>query len=1119
MPWRGNFATPDSRSGRACRRSPLVRPGGPRQRTVLALLSLNANRVTSIEQLIEAVWHDSPPCTARSQIQICISGLRKLFTEAGYPQAIKTRSPGYLLELGTDELDSLEFTSLVTAAKGQADAGRIAEAATTLRRALALWRGPALAGVQSELVQRGATVLNDQRLAAVEERVRLDLLLGRHEELSVELRALISEHPLRERLYGFLMLALYRSGRQAEALEVFRSARRTLVEEVGIEPGQELRDLERAILNRDPSLDLPSVGTAPATAGTGIPGAVPAAHPGELQERRRPIVPRQLPASIADFTGRESHLAEIRQLLTGERGLPLCGYALPIIAISGKGGVGKSSLAIRAAHELSDHFPDGHLYADMQAPNGDNRTATVLARFLRALGVPGTAVPEDLEERAELYRSELAGKRVLVVLDDAVCEEQVLPLLPGSPTCAVIVTSRARMSGLPGAYWVDVNVFDTDQSLELLGRIIGPDRVQAERNAAMELVAFCEGLPLALRIAGARLASRPHWRIGELVRRLRDERRRLDEFTHHGLELRSNIGLTYQSLTPEAQRLFRLFALIQAPDFPAWTAAALLDTDLSHAEDVLESLVDAQVLDAVAYPDARCLRYRFHNLIRFYAQERLLETETPVERAAALKRVLGAWLALTDEAHRREYGGDYTILHGGAPRWRPPGEELADSIGTPLDWWESERRALVAAVRQAADAGLDEVCWDLALTSVTLFEARGYFDDWRQTTQVALDAARRADNRNGIAAMLYSMGTLHMFQTRLTEAEQCFTTALELFEAEGNAHGSALVLRNAAHVDGLRGNSAAMMDKYDRALKTMRLVGDRIGEAHILRSQARFWMDEGDTCRAQTLLEQALTICQQEGCLRAESQVVHRFAELYVATGRVELARQAPHQVLRIVRSTGDRIGEAYALYGLGVVRHREGRLASAETTLVHALDLSRRVGEQLIEAKALYSLGEITLARGNNATAAVHLEAARALFEQLGSAVWHARALVLLSEAHAGDGNTERARQEMLKAIRLLGTVNSKESAPADRAENDALRAADRQEHRQQRGATHRLTRSPPPVGALRNPSGCRSGSAGHPSACRRGPQSRRPYPAPLQPAPSDRKGARGTTQRAYAS
>lgn len=994
--------------------------GGPRGRIALAMLALNPGRMISVDLLVDAIWGTSPPHTARSQIQTCISGLRKLFSGVGLPDAIQTHPAGYMLRIAAQSLDTEQFTSLVAQARADDEDGRTAEAAIALRAALALWRGPALTDVPSDLVQRGAVLLGERRLAAAEERLRLELGLGRHREVSSEIAALVAEHPLREDLYRLLMLALYRSGRQADALEVSRNARATFIEELGLEPGTELQDLERAILNRDPALDLPEVPrseSAPREERT----AEMASEPG--------LIPRQLPASVGDFTGRNSQIAAITHLMSGEAGSALAPYAVRIAAISGKGGVGKSALAVRVAHELDVQFPDGQLYASFSAPEDVRESAEVLARFVRALGVSGPAVPSDMQERIELYRSRLAGKRILVVLDDVTSEKQVLPFLPGSHTCAVITTSRTRLTWLPGALWVNLDMLDSETSLDLLSKIIGEERLRAERDAAAELVNLCEGLPLALRITGARLASRPHWPIQALVERLRGGTSRLDQFAHQRLDLRSNIALSYRALGQRARQLFRLFALVQAADFPGWMAGALLDTSLADAEDVLESLVEAQLLNAVSYSGMRQPRYRFHELIREYAREQLLESETDASRREALGRMLGAWLALAEDAHRMEYGGDYTILHGQTVRWRPPGGRTADIIGSPADWWESERSSLTWAVKQAAGAGMDEPCWDLALSAVDLFEARGYFDDWRETSQLACEAAERADNRQGHAAMQYSLGTLNAAHKRLAEAARCFAAARAMFAADQNAHGCALVLRNWALVDGLLGNIEGMLAKYTEALGTMREVGDRIGEAHVLSHLAKFRIDEGETGTAKEMLDEALAICRDVHCVRVEAQVLYRFAELYIATDRIELARQSLNQVLRIVRDTGDRIGEARALYGFGILRQREGRLDDAQTTLLHGLALARQVGERHVEGQGLYALGEIALVRGDNAAAQGRLEEAGRIFEELSSVLWHARTLIVMSEIHVADGEFAAAWEDVNRAIMLLGGIHSKES------------------------------------------------------------------------------------------
>ncbi|RBQ20915.1 SARP family transcriptional regulator [Spongiactinospora rosea] len=998
-----------------------LNPGGFRQQVILAVLGLNVGKVTTVDQLIRAVWDEDAPPSARGQIQVCMSNIRKLFAEAGLPGAIRTLSAGYCLQLDEEHVDTLQFDAKLDLARRQTETGDPAEAVGTLRVALALWRGPALAGLDSGLVRRAAAALDEKRTSAIEDLIRLQLKLGLHEGLTAELGPLVAEYALREKLHGYLMLALYRSGRQAEALEAYQRARAILIEEIGVEPGQELQTLHQAILTRDPSLDLPQ----PARPE---PIETPA-QPEAAKDFQVWASPWQLPASIADFTGRAGQIAEIKELLTGGPGAQAAHYAVPIVAISGRGGVGKSSLAIRVAHELYQEFPDGALYAQLEGPVSGERTYRQLARFLRALGVAGSAIPESLEERVELYRSTLAARRVLVLLDDALNEEQVRPLLPGSSTCAVIITSRHGLTGLPGAYHIGIDAFAPDESVEMLTKILGVKRVTAEEGAVTELYQMCDGLPLALRIAGARLASRRTWRIGRLVERLRNEVRRLDELEHRGWELRSSIGMTYHSLDEAAKRLVRLLALIQAPDVPSWTASALLDIDLMRAEDVLERLVDAHVLESVDYRNARVLRYRFHDLVRVYAREKLAETDGGEARAKALERVLGMWLALAEEAHRQEYGGDFTIIHGRAARWRPPDAEPADLMGSPMDWWDSERAALVAAVRQAADAGLDELAWELALTCVTLFEAKAYFDDWYVVTRAALDAVLRAGNVTGIAAMTYSMGTLHMSQGRLAEAEKNFRTALELFESVGNDHGYALVLRNYANVDGLRGDKEQMIAKYDRALDLLERVGDRIGAAHVMRTRAKHWLPLGETDRAQKLLEEALRICHEQGCVRVEAQVLHTYAELHVMTGELEQARHELDRVLRVVRDSGDRLGEAHALYGLGMVRLREGRLDSAETTMAHAIELARNMRERLIEGKALYSLGEISLARGNVAQANRHIVAARRTFLELGSTVWAAKAALLLSDSYVTGGELTLARLELNDAIDFLTADGSPEA------------------------------------------------------------------------------------------
>ena len=1002
--------------------------GGSRQRVVLAMLALNANRVVPVGQLVDAVWNTEPPATARAQIQTSVSALRKILADADAdadaPLAIRTSTPGYQLNVPPGQLDTEQFEGLVAAADTQSAAGRNSEAVATLRGALALWRGHALAGLDSELVRRGALQLENARLAAVMERIQLDLALGRHDELIGELTALVEEHPLRERLYEFLMLALYRSGRQAEALEVRARARTILVEELGIEPGRRLQQLEAAILKRLPQLDL--VSSAQPSPEQHSPEQAEPDSQAPALVTKPPSVPRRLPASIADFTGRQDQLAEIRRTLSGDDD-PTRRFGMRIVAIYGRGGIGKSTLAIRAAHEVHGSYPDGHLYADLSASPGPDRVQDVLDRFLRALDVDGSSVPRDVEEKADLYRSRVANRRVLVVLDGVANENEVIPLLPAGPGCAVIVTSRPNLSGLPGAHLIGLGPFDVDLSLQLLSKIVGPERVAAEHGAAVELVDFCGRLPLAMRIAGARLASRPHRRLGILVARLCNTAQRLDVLTYRGLEMRSSIGLTYQVLHREAKVLFRLISLISTPDFPGWLAAALLDIDPLDAEEVLEHLVEAQLLETSTYP-GELPRYRFHDFVRVYAQERLSEEESEEHRRAAVVRLVGAWLAKAEQAHRTEHGGDYAILHGSGPRLYPE-SDTGGEMDHPIEWLESERRSLVAAVKLAAEADEDELCWDLALTSVTLFEVKSHFDDWRETSEVALEATRRAGNRRGQAAMRYSLGCLALSRRQLEEAAGHFAAALEIFRALGEPYGCALVLRHVARLDELNGRSADMLANYREALQLMREARDPVGEAGILRALAKFRIDECDIDEARELLKRALECTRRVDYLRGEAQVLIRFGELHLSDNEVNQAHQALNRALRIVRTIDDRVGEAQALYWVGVVRQRSGRQDSAKFTMQHALSLAHRVGERLIEGQALYSLGEIALVRGNSFAGLSYLAEAQKLFAELGSAVWHAKTLILISDMRQGAGELDRARNEIQQAGELLTHADSKEA------------------------------------------------------------------------------------------
>ncbi|ATL31035.1 AfsR/SARP family transcriptional regulator [Streptomyces formicae] len=909
--------------------------GGSRQQTVLAALALEANRVIPLDRLIRAVWDDAPPSTARSQIHICISALRRILA-VGEAPLIVTRSPGYMLALPQDNIDAHWFDSLVTQGRTAAGQGHTAAAADSLREALTLWRGPALSGIPSRIVQAGATKLDEARMAATEERIRLDLRLGRHHEIIGELHALTAAEPFRETPQAQLMLALYRSGRQAEALETYQRVRATFAAELGIEPGEELRRLHHDILAGHARLDL--VTQQAERAGNRAPGPV------EIVS-----TPRQLPGGIHDFVGRTRELARIRAaLLPDQEGADGAPAPPRVMAISGQAGAGKSTLAVRAAHEVSEVFGDGQLYADLGGFRDPARSAhEVMGGFLRALGVAAHVIPDDARERTELYRSRLAAARVLIVIDNAVSEQQVTRLSPGSGRCAVIATSRSRLTGLPGAHQLDLCVLGRKESEEFLTRILGTERATADPAALGALARRCGGLPLALRIAGARLAARAHWPVGRLVERLGDEDQLLGELVHGELQFRACLQESYEALDPAARALFRRLALLDAPDFSGWIAAALCDRSLLEAEDLLDTLVDARLIEAGTGARGQGARYRFPDLVRAYARERLRQEEPQPERRAALLRTLGTWLALAEEAHRKEYGGDFLLVHGDAPRWRLPKAFTDRLLRRPMAWLESERRCLTAAVLQAADHQLPEHCWDLALTSTTLFAAGGHFADWRQTASAAIGATEQYEIPRGRAASHYSMGSLHSAQGRLDRAAAHFDTALGLFTALGDDRGAGLVLTALGDVNRRLGHDATALRQWAAGLRALCRAGDQVGQARVLCAMARARLAEGDYPRARRHLVKALGACRRARSSRAEAPVRLLFGQLHLRTGRLGSAERGFHWALRVARADGDRACEVRALHGLGLVRRGQGRPGPARTALSQALELARQTGDR----------------------------------------------------------------------------------------------------------------------------------------------------------------------------
>ncbi len=687
--------------------------------------------------------------------------------------------------------------------------------------------------------------------------------------------------------------------------------------------------------------------------------------------------PCQLPPDLVDFTGRTELVCWLRQLLARPPDATAGGSdvgAVVVSAVAGKAGVGKSALAVHVAHQLAVEFPDGQLYANLRgARRQPLHPGGMLGWFLRALGVDGAAIPAGMEERAALYRSSLAGRRVLVVLDDAGSEAQVRPLLPGSPTCAVLVTSRACLAGLEGARLLDLDVLDPAQAVTLLGRMVGQGRVDAEPEAAAQLARRCGYLPLALRVAGARLAARPHGRLAELVERLADERQRLDELAYGQVAVRASLSLSYRALEPAAQRLFGRLGLLHADDVAGWVAAAVLDSPVERATELADRLVDARLLEVAGRDATGQVRYRFHDLVRVYAR-------------------LGSPLL--------------EPIYGSAARW-PVDQAVTEALlADPLAFLEAERAGLVAAVTQAASLGMAGQAWELTSACTQFLAARLHLEEWRRCTGQTLAAARRAQDARGEAAVLLSLGYLHAISNRIGEALGCWQAALAILERLGEDTGRAMCLAALALHRSDRGAFEQRRRQAEDALAILAQSGDGSLRARVcvLHCLGLLYHNHGRVGPARRCFEEALRLQRGLGSSLGEARLLGRLGAVLVKQGRDHDAVSVLEQALAVLRPAGDRLVGTPAKVCLGTALVHLGHHAEARPLLEPWMDS----GFPYVRAWALRGLGELDGARGRHTRARARLRESLRLFCQLDIPAEETvtrRALAALGERHHAHG------------------------------------------------------------------------------------------------------------------
>ncbi|WP_198033325.1 BTAD domain-containing putative transcriptional regulator [Micromonospora sp. M42] len=721
-----------------------VRVGGPRSQAMLAALLLEANRIVPVSRLMDAAWGGHPPASADVQVRNRVAAARRALRAAGLPgDVIGTHGSGYLLTVAEGQLDLDVFEERVRRAEGLLDRGGAPEEAVSgLREALAMWRGPALDGLRTPALTAAAQRLDERRMTVVERCLGLELGLGRYDSVIGRLTELVEAYPWRESLVGQLMRALYLADRQGEALDRFDQLRRRLAEELGIDPTAQLIRLRDLILRNDPSLrSAPDAGPAvapsdhpPAAAQHGVAAQHGAAGP---DGAARPPV-RMLPAGLTDFVGREEQIAAVLEWLP-ER------PAVAVTAISGLPGVGKTTLAVRIAHQLGPAYPGPHLYVDLNGHDHPAPPVEVLGRFLRALGVPGAQIPADLEERAALFRGAMAERPGVVLLDNAADAAQVRPLLPGTDT-VVLVTSRRALVDVDGAHQLRLEPLPEADALRLLAGIIGPDRVAAEPGSASDVVHHCGLLPLAVRIAGARLAIPGVLSLRQAAAQLAELSHRLDHLARADRSVRAAFHSAYVALDEPARRLLRRFAVLDLDRAPPWLPAVLLD-DEAGAANAVTGLVEANLVEVTGPDELGQVRYHLHDLVRAFARERAAREEGPRERPEVLRRVFGTWLTLTEQARvaLSQEGG--AVIVADLPRSpAPTGEHLHD----PKRWFGAERAALLAGIEQAAATpGLEDYSWALAWHCDYYLFVDARVDDLTRVTEIGLAAAERRRHPEG----------------------------------------------------------------------------------------------------------------------------------------------------------------------------------------------------------------------------------------------------------------------------------------------------------------------------------------------------------------------------------
>ncbi len=894
--------------------------GAAKQRALLGLLLLGANRPLPPDRLIDQLWQGSPPRTARTTLQSCVYRLRKLIRPDDGEIGLRTHPAGYLLEVPGQAVDLRRFEDLLLTGREARAAGQPELAASRLRAGLELWHGPALADIELPAVRDEADRLDGMRLEAAELWLAAELEIGRHELVVAELETFTEHNPLRERMWELLMSAYYRSGRPGEALAAYQRIYRTLADELGIEPGRGLRTLNERILTADPALDRRD------EVAVKVPGAaVP--------------VPRQLPLGVAELTGREHELSCLDALLSG-RVLPRS-----IVTVCGPAGIGKTTLAVHWAAGAADQFPDGQLYIDLRGFDSaapPTEPVKVLREFLVALGVPAEQIPAEFEAQASLYRSTLSDRRILIVLDNARDAAQVRPLLPAGRGCLVVVTSRSALTSLVvsyGAQPLELELLTPQAARQLLTERIGWHRARAEPLAVDRIVALCAGLPLALAIVAARAATHPSFLLQDLADELQSAEGRLNGLSGMDApaDIRHTFSWSYRLLGAEAARLFRLLSLWPGAVASIPAAASLVGWPADKVRQLLAELSAVNLL--IEFTPGR---FGFHDLLRAYAVELCTGLDSVTERRAARQR---AFEELVHSAHAA------AMILNPQRDPMPLGETLpTEAQEVPADhraalaWFDINQSTLVTAVGQAAAAGLDRQAFQLAWTMVEYLDRQGQWHDLAGVAVQALRCTERTADRGGQAFAHHILGGVYIRHHR---------------DREARTH-------------------------LDRAYGIYRHTGDRIGQAATHRTMCWVHQQQGKHAEALVHAEQALDLYTAAGHRTGRAALLNEVGWQQAHLGRYEQGMVHCRQAIELFVELGNLTGQAATWESLGYCHQHLGGHAAALDCYQHALRLYRDLGIRYYEAETLDNTGDTHLAAGDAAAAAAAWRSALEILQDL---------------------------------------------------------------------------------------------------------------------------------------